>query len=445
MLLKFPPSLKHRRFRLLWLGLMFSMAGSQMQVAALHWHIRELTGEPDPLALGGIGLARFLPIMIFALVGGAIADKVDRRRVLFLTQGSMALVALAYGVLTFTGRITLWHIYALTALQAVAVAFDLPARQSLVPNLVPARDLPNAFSMSSIAFQVGAIGGPALSGLVIAVGGLAYTYLFNALSFLGVIVALMLIGPVEQDTVARAGGASYSGRPNRLVSLGAIREGVQFILTHPIILSTMILDFFATFFSSANTLMPIVARDILRVGEVEYGWLVAAQPIGATLAALAISQIPQIRRQGPVFLVSVVAFGLTTIVFGLAGGFAASPFFAFALAMLALVGMGASDSVSTIIRNTIRQLQTPDYIRGRMVSINQLFFQGGPQLGEVEAGAVAALFSTPFAIVSGGVGCILAVLGIVRFWPQLLHFNGDEPVLAGDPSVRPQGDPLPGG
>jgi MFS family permease len=403
---------------------MFSIAGSTMQVAALHWHIRELTGEPDPLALGGIGLARFLPMMVFALIGGALADVIDRRRVLFLTQGAMALIALAYGLLTLTGRMALWHIYALTAIQAIAVAFDLPARQALVPNLVPARDLPNAFSMTSIASQVGAIGGPALSGVLIALGGLAYTYLFNALSFLGVILALVLMGRVEQSAVWKAQAPGDRSLPRRsVVSLPAIREGVQFILAHPIILSTMVLDFFATFFSSANTLMPIIARDILKVGEVEYGWLVSAQPIGATLAALAISQVPQIRRQGPVFLGSVVVFGLSTILFGLSGGFA--------VAMLALIGMGAADAVSTIIRNTIRQLQTPDYIRGRMVSINQLFFQGGPQLGEVEAGAVAALFSTPFAIISGGIGCILAVLGITRIWPQLLHFSGDEPVAAG--------------
>ncbi len=418
MLLRFPASLRHRRFRLLWFGLMFSLAGSQMQIAALHWHIRELTGEPNPLALGAIGLARFLPIVVFALIGGVIADAANRRRVLFITQSAMALIAVAYGLLTLSGRITLWQIYTLTALQAVAVAFDLPARQALVPNLVPARDLPNAFSMSSIASQVGAIGGPALSGVVIAAGGLAFTYLINAISFLAVIVALWMIGPVPQ--AARPEPSSPSGAlPRRsVVSLAAIREGLRFIASSPIILSTMILDFFATFFSSANTLMPIIARDILHVGALEYGWLTAAQPIGATLAALAISQAPEIRRQGVVFLTSVIFFGLATVVFGLAVGFP--------LAMLALIVMGASDSISTIIRNTIRQLQTPDALRGRMVSVNQLFFMGGPQLGEVEAGVVATLFSTPIAIISGGVGCILAVLAVVRIWPQLVGYDGEE-------------------
>jgi MFS family permease len=198
---------------------------------------------------------------------------------------------------------------------------------------------------------------------------------------------------------------------------------LHFIRSHPIILSSMILDFFATFFSSANTLMPIVAKDLLHVGEVEYGWLSSAQSIGAVAAALFISQLPVIRRQGPVLFLAVVSFGLSTVVFGLAGWFG--------VAMLALVVMGASDSVSTIIRNTIRQLQTPDFIRGRMTSVNQLFFMGGPQLGEVEAGIVAQIAGTPFAIVSGGVGCLLAAVWIAYRWPQLRGYNGDEPGMAG--------------
>jgi MFS family permease len=207
------------------------------------------------------------------------------------------------------------------------------------------------------------------------------------------------------------------------VSLASIKEGITFIASHPVILSTMLVDFFATFFSSANTLMPFFAQDVLKVGAVEYGWLSAAQSIGAVTAALILSQVSGIRRQGPVFLLSVLAFGLSTIAFGMARSVA--------LAMLALIGIGAADSVSTIIRNTIRQLQTPDYIRGRMTSVNQIFFMGGPQLGEIEAGLVAQLFGVPFAVISGGVGCLLAVAAILRRWPLLLSYNGDEPVLAG--------------
>ncbi len=410
--LHIPPALYHRRFRYLWAGLTISAAGTQMQTWALFWQIRTLTDQP--IALGGVGLARILPIVVFSLVGGAVADAANRRRLLFATQSVMVLSAATLAWLTFRGHIQLWHIYALTAVQATAVAFDTPSRQALVPNLVPAHDLSNAFSLTSIGSHAGSIVGPALSGLVIAYWGQPYTYLINAISYLVVILALALMGTVPQ------GGSSLK-RPE--VSLSAIREGVRFIFSQPIILATMILDFFATFFSSANTLMPIYARDILHVGVIQYGWLSAAQAIGAGLAALVISQMFEIRRQGRVFMSAVVAFGLATITFGLVRSFP--------LAMAALIAIGACDSVSTIIRNTIRQLQTPDHIRGRMISVNQIFFMGGPQLGEVEAGLAAQFLGAPFAIVSGGVGSLLAVAWVARRWPQLLHYNGDEPMQAG--------------
>lgn len=409
---KIPPALQHSRYLYLWLGLLISIAGSQMQIAALHWHIRTLTGEPDPLALGGIGLARILPVIVFSFLGGPVADTFNRRRILFVTQSLMALTALALAYLTHAGQITIWSIYLLTALQAAAVAFDGPARQAMIPNLVPANDLPSAFSMSSIAMNTGSIVGPALAGVVIATLGQEYTYFFNAVSFLAVILALMIMGPVRQDARKAPG-----------VNLQAAIDGMRFIVGRPIILSSMLLDFVATFFASANTMMPIVAKDLLKVGEIGYGWLSSAQSIGSVIAGLVVSQVSKLHRQGPTLLAAVTFFGIATILFGLADSFA--------FAMFALMLMGAADTVSTIIRNTIRQLQTPDHIRGRMTSINQIFFQGGPQLGEVEAGIVATLFGVPFAIISGGIGCILGMLLILRKWPQLRTYNGDEPILAG--------------
>ncbi len=410
-MVRIPPSLKNRRFFYLWLGLLVSIAGTQMQIWSIFWHIRTLTDKP--IALGGVGLARILPIIIFSLIGGAVADSFKRTRILYITQTSAALTALALGLFTQFGQITIWHIYALTALQAIAIAFDSPARQALVPNLVPAKDLPNAFSMTSIAFQTGAIVGPALSGFAIAYGGQEVVYYINAGSFLAVIVALMLIGDIPQQASTHA----------KAVSWASIQEGIQFILHKPIILSTMLLDFVATFFASANTLMPIIAVDILHVGVVQYGWLSAAQSAGAVTAALVVSQIPELRKQGPIFLGAVVVFGAGTVIFGLSSSFV--------IAWIALAVTGAADSVSTIIRNTIRQLQTPDHIRGRMTSVNMVFFQGGPQLGEVEAGVVAQLFGAPFAIVSGGIACVLGMTMIVRKWPALQTYNGDEPSLAG--------------
>ena len=405
-----PPALKHRGFFLLWLGQLISIAGTQMQIWALFWHIRTITHHP--IALGGIGLARILPVIFFSLVGGAVADSYNRRRIMFVTQISAALVAVTLGLLTQLGHIGLWHIYALTALQAVAVAFDGPARQALIPNLVPARDLPNAFSMTSIAFQTGSVIGPALSGFIIVLAGLQGVYYINAASFLAVILALALVGDVPQKRSAAGSGVRWA----------AIREGMRFIASRPIILSSMLLDFVATFFASANTLMPIIARDILQVGVVGYGWLSAAQSVGAMVAALIISQVHALRRQGPLFLGSVLVFGVGTIFFGFARSFL--------LAWVLLAIVGAADAVSTIIRNTIRQLQTPDHLRGRMTSINQIFFQGGPQLGEIEAGGVAQILGAPLAIITGGIGCIAGLGLIVAKWPPLLAYDDHEPRIA---------------
>jgi len=205
--------------------------------------------------------------------------------------------------------------------------------------------------------------------------------------------------------------------------LGSIKDGLKFTFGQPIIFSSMVLDFLATFFARIDTLMPIFAREILHVGPLAYGWLSAAQSIGAMAAALVISQMKEIKRQGAVLLWSVVIFGISTIVFGLSRSFAFS--------MLALMGAGASDTVSMIIRNTIRQLQTPDRLRGRMTSVTQIFFMGGPQLGEIEAGVVGQLFGVPMAALSGGIACILGVGWIKKRWPQLASYQGDEPSVAG--------------
>ena len=403
-MIKIPPALKHRNFRLLWLGLIISLAGSQMQFVTIHWHIRELTGVPDPLALGGIGLARILPIIIFSAIGGVIADSYDRRRILFITQTVQALVAFALAYITFTGQAQIWHIYLLTAVQAAANAFDLPARQAMVPNLLPEEDLTNAFSLNSIAFNLGAMAGPVLAGVVIANAGIGYTYFINAISFGAVLVALLLMRDVPQDLSSPSG-----------ISLSAVWDGIRFIYNQKLIFATMITDFFATFFATANTMMPIVARDFLHVGEVGYGWLMSGQAIGSVGIGLIFSQFNEIKKQGRLFLGAVGVFGLATIVFGLSRDFT--------LTMLSLVVMGAADAVSTIIRNTIRQLNTPDAIRGRMTSINQVFFQGGPQLGEVESGVAGALFGIPFAIVSGGIGVLVALGFIINRFPILLEYD----------------------
>lgn len=404
-----PPALRHRKFALLWAGLMVSVVGTQMQQWALFWHISQLSR--DPIAVSVVGGVRFLAVLSFSLVGGLVADRYNRKTIMFLTQSTSMMVAIALGLLTVSGDIKLWQIYALTAIQAAAMAFDLPARQSLVPNLVSRADLPSAFSLQSISFNTGAIVGPALSGMVIGYLGQEYAYFINAITFLAVILALLLMGKVHQTKPPVQKGFR--------AALLDIRDGVRFIRHQPLILSTMILDFIATFFASANTLLPYFAQNILHVGEVAYGWLASAQSIGAVFVGLVVSQFHNLRRQGLLLLGAVVVYGAATILFGVSQ--------LLTVIFLSLVLMGAADSISTIIRNTIRQMNTPDSLRGRMTSINQIFFMGGPQLGEIEAGAVAQFFGVPFAIVSGGIGTILGVWLIVSLWPALPRYNGDEP------------------
>ena len=399
----FPPALKYRDFRLLWTGLLVSIAGSMMQNAAILWHIYVLTGSP--LALGIVGLVRVLPIVGFSLISGVIADIYDRRKLMLASQTGMAVCALLLGLIAFTGSRSVWSIYLLAGLSSTFSAFDLPARQSLIPSLVPEDALANAFSLHATLFQAGSIAGPALSGIVIANFGIAWTYWLNGLSFLAVIVALLQIS-YRQKTKTEA---------QPVVSKKAIAEGLSFVRKTPIIISSMLLDFFATFFSSATALLPIYAKDILHVGPLGYGWLYASAAIGALFTGSFMSLMPSLGNQGKYLLISVLIYGFATVAFGF------STTFWIAFAALALTG--AADTVSMIIRNTIRQLNTPDSLRGRMVSINMIFFMGGPQLGELEAGLVASWRGAPFSVITGGIGSILSVLFVVWKWPMLWKYK----------------------
>jgi len=399
---------------------MISAIGSQMQLWAIYWHLRTLSDQP--LVISGIGFARFIPVMVLSLFAGVVADHFNRRKVAIVTQTMLILVALVLGVLTFMNKTQLWTIYIMVIVQSIAVSFDLPARQSLIPSLVPREDLPSAYSMNSISSNVGSILGPAICGLVIAYLGLQWAYWINAISYIAVIMALFAMGPV-QSQIKRT-------RMQFNRTMLDIKEGIQFIRNSPIIMSSMIVDFVASFFSSANTLLPFVARDILHVGAIQYGWLSAAQSVGTVSVALVVSQRKHIHRQGILLTGAVIIFGLATVIFGLSTSFW--------ITMAALILIGAADGLNTIIRNTLRQLQTPDSMRGRMLSINMIFFKGGPQLGEVESGLVAQAFGVPFAIVSGGIGCVIAVAFVISRFPQLFRYNGDEPMVI-DQAVEQNG------
>jgi MFS family permease len=408
-------ALQHRNFRLIWIGLLLSFSGSMMQNAALLWHVSLLvTPERRALALGFVGLVRVAPVVIFSMVSGVVADAMDRRRVLLVTQSLAGVVALLLAALAYKGLTVVWPIYVLSAVGAAVSAFDLPARQALVPTLVPREHLANAITLNTIMFQTASVVGPAMAGLVIAATGVASAYLYNAVSFGFVILALLLM----RDVPARP--PVESGHRDDL-SLGAALEGLRFVFRSPLIRSTMLLDFFATFFASATALLPIFAQDILHVGAAGYGWLFAAPAVGSFLTSLALVPMSaRIRNRGTTIVWSVVGHGLATIVFGISRAFWLT------FACLALVG--ATDTVSTVLRNIIRNLETPDRLRGRMTGINMVFFMGGPQLGELEAGAVANSFGAPFSVITGGIGCLVATAWVALATPALRAYKAPEVV-----------------
>ena len=360
-----------------------------MQFVAINWHVYLLT--KSAFALGLVGLFRGVPIIICSLAGGVVADAVDRKRLMMVTQTIMLLSAALLTAGTLSGTESVWPIYMLSALASAASAFDVPARQALMPTLVPAEDFPNAVSLGIMVFNVATIAGPAIAGFVLAESGPAVIYGVNALSFLAVIAALVAM---------RATGSPelQSDRKDAL-SLAALKEGLRFVWHTPIIVQTMTLDFVATFFASATLLLPIFAQERLHVGARGYGFLAAAPAIGSVLTALVMARVGSFRRQGRLVVASVAIFGVATAAFGV------STVYWISLLMLAITG--AADTVSTVLRQTIRQLVTPNHLRGRMTSINMMFFMGGPQLGELEAGSVAALIGAPLSVVTGGLGSLV--------------------------------------
>ena len=414
-------ALRYRDFRYYWLGEMLYTISSQMQLFAINWHIFELLrGQTfnvnlfgneiqmgsEAFGLGLLGLARVIPVFLFALFGGVLADALDRRAVMIGTHIVSALLAGSLALLTLSDQIDIRAIYLLTALGAAAIAFDFPARQSIVANLVEARYLSNAISLNLLVMQVATIVGPAVAGILVAKFNTGLVYCANAVVF---IVALSAIWQIK-----------HRGRPANQTKIGwrSLVVGIRFTLSTRIILGTMLLDFFATLFASARTMLPIVAGEILGVGAAGYGLLATAQPIGALLVGAVLSLRDELKKQGIILLLSVALYGLATAIFGV------STVFVLSYILFALTGAG--DTVSSIIRGTIRQLSTPDELRGQMTSANMMFFMTGPQLGELRAGILASLFGAPFAIFSGGLATVLLTGWVAWRYPSIRRYNNAE-------------------
>ncbi len=412
--------LRHPGFRWFFIAQIFSITGSAMQLAAVNWDVWRITH--NELALGVVGLVRIMPIIILSLLGGVVADAVDRRKLQLVSQSLMLIFAAILAIVTIMGSESLALIYVLTAAISGMSAFDQPARNAMIPNLVAPHEISNAARLNVVMYTVTSVLGPVITGFILAAFGSGAAYLFNALSFIPVVI--VLIGLKRVTIPAPVGD-------KRKISFTALFEGLRFVKSSPLLWSTMLVDFFATLLASATVLLPVYATDVLKVGAVGYGALYAAPAIGATIGAVIMAQYGgRIMKQGVVMLWAVAWFGVATIVFGYST--------VFWLSLLALAATGFTDSISAGIRSPLRQVLTPDHLRGRMLSVNMMFFMGGPQLGEFEAGVLAHLLGPVASVVTGGVATVLVVAWIARSFPTLTRYRTGmelDEVAAGEPAV----------
>jgi MFS family permease len=397
-------ALRERNFRIYLAGGLCTSSGLTLMQAAIAWQVYQITGSA--LSLGLLGLVRFGPSLAASLVGGAVADRFDRQRIVIITQAGPLICSGTLLITTRSGAVGLPLIYALVLLIAFADAFESPARQALLPLLVSRQRFANAVTLDSSIEQFAAIGGPTVAGLIIAHGGVADAYAVHVVLLVGALVALVLLRPRQE------------ARPRTPVSVVAIAEGVRFVWQRQILLGSMTLDMFAVIFAGATALLPIYAETILRVGASGYGLLASSQAVGALLMSIVLVFLPPVQRTGRTLLFSVAAFGLATIAFGFSRSFPLS------LAAYALTG--SADQVSMVMRHTTIQLATPDELRGRVSSVAALFINASNQVGVMESGVVAALSTATIAVVSGGAGCVLIAGWIAARMPELRGYRIDQ-------------------
>ena len=380
----------------------FSTFANSLLSATLAWHVYDLTLSKT--ALGTLGLVQFVPTIPITLLGGALADSRDRRRIVAVAQGAACLAAVGLHLLTASGTVALALLLALAIALSVGRSFESPANMALLPSLVPREIYPAAVVVNATARNLGFVSGPMVMGLVVAHAGIAAAYAVAGGCFAVSVLLLLRLRPGE-------GGALVRGR----VSVAAIREGIAYVRSRPVILGSMTLDMFAVIFAGATALLPVYAREILQVGPQGYGLLAAGLSIGTSLmTAILLARRPP-ERSGRALCLAVAVFGVATIVFGLSR--------AFPLSLLALVVAGMADEVSMVARSTIIQLSTPDALRGRVSSVNMIFIGASNDLGSAESGYLAALTSATFSVVFGGFACLGVLAAVAWRVPALRDYR----------------------
>ena len=392
------PLRKDRDYRWLWSGQAISGMGNQITRVALPFQVYVLTGST--LAIGALTLFQLIPILLFALGAGSLADAVDRRRLLMITQTGLATCSLALTILALGGHPPVPALFAVAFVAAGLGAVDEPTRSSSIPRLVPPERLPAAIALNQLNFQTASIIGPATGGLLIATVGIAGAYAVDVVSFIASLTALVAIGPLPP--------LRNAARPG----LAAIAEGLRFARERRAVLGSFVIDLDAMIFGMPTSLFPVLALDVFRTGPAGFGLLAAAPAAGAFLGALLSGWVSAVTKAGRAVVAAVVGWGLAITAFGLVT-------FSFPLALVCLALAGAADVFSAVFRATLVQLETPDGLRGRVMSIHGLVVTSGPRLGDMEAAGVAALIGPQAAVVSGGVLCLLGVVAVVRWFPEL--------------------------
>ncbi len=364
----------------------------QMQSVAIGWQVYALTH--DPLDLGLIGLAQFLPFLAVVLPAGEIADRYDRRLIITACYATELICALLLLAFTLSGLAVVWPVFAVLVLFGTARAFSMPTSQAITPNLVPIESFGNAVALNSSSFQVATIAGPTLGGVL---------YLAGPQTVYSIVAGLLLVAVVLMFAV-RVPRTLPSNEP---VSWRTLLEGLRFVRSRPVVLGAISLDLFAVLLGGATALLPVYASDVLHVGPTGLGLLRTAPGVGAALTALLLVYTSMTRHVGRWMFGGVALFGLMTVVFGLSE--------IFFLSLAALFFLGAGDMVSVYIRHMLIQLETPDAIRGRVSAVSSVFIGASNELGEFRAGVAAVLFGLKPAVVYGG----LATLAIAALWTKL--------------------------
>jgi MFS family permease len=386
-----------RDFRLLWTGQAISTAGRMITAVVLPYQVYVLTG--DVLAVGALSLIQLLPILVFTLGGGAVADAVDRRRLLLLTQAGLTVTTLGLALLALVPAPPVAGIFALAFVAAGLSAVDQPARASAIPRLVPPERLQSAISLNQLVFNASAVVGPVIGGLILVWLSVSAAYLVDTITYGAAILALLLMRaiPPSPDAV----------RP----SLAAVAEGLRFARRRRPVLGTFIVDLVAMVFGSPRSLFPAMALDVFKVGPVGLGLFSSAIAFGAMVGAFFTGWTTSVRRPGRAVLIAVAIWGLGITGFGLFT-------FSFPLALLCLAIAAAADVVSAVLRSFMVQSLTPDALRGRVSSIHILVVTGGPRVGDAEAAAVAAIAGPAVSVVSGGLLTLLGVGMVALAMPE---------------------------